>query len=209
MRLLTLDPGPRNFGFSVSDFTDTGMKLLEVGQITSTITNLTRDNFYRKPTKAMRDKAKKKGVRLTKKDMPFEPPLNEGFLRFYKAFLKLVKDHRPDEIVVERFQSRGLRGPVIECISIMLGIILTVAHTMKIKVRLVIASQWKNAINKITNLEDFYTFGNTIGFTPHECDTLGMALYHMDTTYSEGTIEWATKMPKVLKRYYTSVLSSK
>lgn len=68
-------------------------------------------------------------------------------------------------IVAERFQSRGLKGLTIECVSAMLG-----ALAMKYPiVRVLPASQWKNAYQRLyeIDLKDMYKVVRTV---PHQLD---------------------------------------
>lgn len=150
----------------------------------------------------MRDRAKKRKERIKKTDMPFEPPLQEGFERFHKVIVDLLEQYRPSVIIMERFQSRGLKGAVIECISIMIGIVMTLAKARGIRVRLVTAAQWKNEINKVENLEGLYSETATLGFTPHETDTLGMSVY-LKAEQTPEAMEWIQKkrIKKALTRY--------
>lgn len=68
-------------------------------------------------------------------------------------------------VVAERFQSRGLKGATIECVSSMLG---AMAITYPI-VRVIPASQWKNAYQRLyeIDLKDMYKVVRTV---PHQLD---------------------------------------
>ena len=78
------DAGTSNAAYSIIDFKPKSFDFIEVGMIDSTFKNLTENVVYKRITKADRAKAKKQGMRISKKDMPFYPPLNEEFPKFYK-----------------------------------------------------------------------------------------------------------------------------
>jgi Holliday junction resolvasome RuvABC endonuclease subunit len=179
MVVLGIDPGTQNMGYSVFEVRETSLYFFEIGQITSTITNLTPNKQFKKITKAERLKASKKKVKLLKKDRPFQPPLDIGAKRFIKVSSSILKEYKPDCAVIERFQSRGLKGSTIECVSIMIGIMIRECFYRKISLRLLIASQWKNRVNQFLNLDSFYLETAKLGFTPHETDSMCMPLYHL------------------------------
>lgn len=68
-------------------------------------------------------------------------------------------------IIAERFQSRGLKGATIECVSAMLGALAFTYPT----VRVIPASQWKNAYQRLydVDLKDVYKVVRTV---PHQLD---------------------------------------
>lgn len=67
----------------------------------------------------------------------------ETFLEEIRSWVKLFK---PNAIIAERFQTRGNGGPLIELVSVMLGLI---AGTYpKLPIKFITASTWKNAFNK-------------------------------------------------------------
>lgn len=179
MQILGNDPGTASFGYTVLDATKRDFKILEIGMIESTIRNLTEERAYKKPTKAEKAKAEKQGIRLTKNNMPFFVPLTEGFPIYYNCVNQLIEDYKLSWYVAERFQTRGIGGPTIEMVSMMNGITATLCHSNNIKFRYVVASQWKNEINKIGDLEAIYDYAKQFGLTPHECDSTGIALYQL------------------------------
>lgn len=177
MIILGNDPGTANSGYSVIDITPKRWNYLEIGMIESTFKNMTEQTQYKRITKAARAQAKKKGIRLTKKDMPSFPPFSEGYSTYFISVNQLLEDYRIECMIAERFQTRGNMGPLIEMVSMQLGTMACLCFQRQVKFRLVVASQWKNTINKILPLEDFYTYAHQFGITPHECDSTGMALY--------------------------------
>lgn len=74
----------------------------------------------------------------------------------------LMRRLKPHVVIVERFQTRGIKGATIEYVSYMCAIISAVAMKLseeldyEIIFKPVIASQWKNAINRKVRLDDMY-----------------------------------------------------
>lgn len=192
MRILCLDPGSRNFGYCVIEIDENGFQYLEIGQILKTIVNLTALPAYRKGPKR-----KKK---IAKEDRPFDPPVQDMLPQFRKVLMAILKDWNPDEIVVERFQARGLKGSTIEAVSIMIGIILLQGYLRKIKVRLITAAQWKNVVNKHVILDTLYSHTQLDGFTPHETDASCMGLYHFANNNKE-ILSWVNQVVSKMKKY--------
>ena len=198
MRVLMLDPGSRNFGYSVLEIDGKGFRYLEIGQIEKTIVNLTANPHVRKPKR--RKKAGQAPQKIPKDGWPVDHPLHVMLPRYYKTMSRLIKDYGIDEVVMERFQSRGLKGSTIEAVSIMVGILLGMLHRMKIKSRLVTAGQWKNQINRHINLDNTYKITAKFGYTPHETDACFMGIYHYHSHYN-GELEWATQVPEKMENY--------
>lgn len=85
----------------------------------------------------------------------------------------------PQAIVAERFQTRGLKGPTIECVSMMLGIL----GMMGLPVLFVPAVVWKNRFQKrfSTDLREMYQYINT---TPHQLDASLIGCYGLEVAQS-------------------------
>lgn len=91
--------------------------------------------------------------------------------------------HGPAAIVAERFQTRGGMGPLIECVSVMLGVFRCYDKPVK----LTIASTWKNKFNrrhdvgsgdrKDTQLSRRYA---SIRVQPHQLDATLIALHGLE-----------------------------
>lgn len=100
-------------------------------------------------------------------------------MRFERAMVKLRNKYKPDLVYFERFQSRGLKGTVIECINIMLGIMIRVFSKQDPK--LLMAATWKNRIGKRVDLKSSYKdFGLSRKHspkTPHELDATLIGFY--------------------------------
>lgn len=126
MRILSGDPGKVNFALSILDVE--GPKL----------------NFI--------------GTRMFRNPVPtLAGDIAQSIKDFEKELKQLDRDYGPfDAVCFERFQSRGLKGNTIECISLMLGLIARHYTSKKIPVMLITAAQWKNAFNKELDLKGLY-----------------------------------------------------
>lgn len=88
----------------------------------------------------------------------------------------------PNEIIMERFQSRGMGGTTIECVNFMIGGI--VYHFQdEADVKLVTAAQWKNRANArvdYKNTPKAYDLHRVItDKTEHELDAVMMGIYYI------------------------------
>jgi hypothetical protein len=198
------DAGTHNAAYSIIKLSKKSFDFLEIGMIDSTFKNMTDNIIYKKPTKADRAKAKKAGVRLLKTDMPSFLPLKDEFPKFYKVIEDITNEYKLEYFIGERFQTRGNGGPLIEMVSMQLGVIYTINHMKNIASRLVVASQWKNKVNSISNLEDIYAYAHQFNITPHECDSTGMALYQADALgvlpLEISIAQWRRKLSTYVKR---------
>jgi hypothetical protein len=88
----------------------------------------------------------------------------------------------PDVVVIERFQTRGLMGTTVELVGFMIGIVAGFIHRrnsdhgLNTMTKLVVASQWKNAVNKKTDLSRMYSLLDG-PHQHHRLDAMMMALY--------------------------------
>ena len=95
------------------------------------------------------------------------------------AFLNEVQQwidlYKPKAIVAERFQSRGLKGATVECVSMMLGML----SMLDLPVLFITASTWKNKYQRKfnCNLRDVY---KTILTTPHQLDASLIGCYGLE-----------------------------
>lgn len=110
-----------------------------------------------------------------------EHPLHDikAFMIQRDAFLSEVQywitTFEPDAIVAERFQTRGLKGPTIELVSMMLGIL----GMLNLPVLFVPAVVWKNKFQKrfCCDLREMYGEINT---TPHQLDASLIGCYGLE-----------------------------
>lgn len=203
--IYSMDTGSTNCGYTVTSYTKKSFAFEEIGMFDSPVKNLTDTIEYLKLTKAEKAKLAKQGKkRVTKEDKRFHPPLSEGFPVYCKTVNEIVDEFKVADVVAERFQTRGIGGPLIEKVSVMNGALITIAHLQSKLFRLITASQWKNAVSKIIDINTFYLCGKNYGFTPHEVDSTLIGLYHADyrglLPFSKGLSLWKNALIKYTKK---------
>jgi len=81
--------------------------------------------------------------------------------------------------------SRGLKGTTIELVNIMIGIIYAnLKGEASRKFTVIPAAQWKNAWNRVIDLEGFYA---KVSCAVHQADSIGIGLY--------GAYKWLNQTP--------------
>lgn len=165
MIVLGIDPGEANFGYGVIDLKR--LRVLEYGQITHTLRNLTPKPLDITP-KAKKTRAKKNGVKVVK---DFVPPFSDAFKAYRRTILKLMRDYPSiTEVYSERFQTRGVKSRSVETVSMMNGVIATLCFNKHLVYQPIIAATWKNKVNKTFNLDEAYEKVKQHGVSPHEFD---------------------------------------
>jgi hypothetical protein len=97
---------------------------------------------------------------------------------FIQEIAKWIEVYQPNGIIIERFQTRGLLGPLIEIVSIMIGIIS--GRWPHIPIKLITAATWKNEFHRRferVTLEDLYKESRT---TPHQLDACFMGVFALE-----------------------------
>lgn len=181
IQLLACDPGTANFGYAVVEaFIEDGkiptqFKVLQYGKLNCTVRQLTG---------GMSD--------------------NIGM---YVTTVKFLMGKYPglNGAILERFQTRGIGGPTIELVSLMIGVLSTFFHEEQLPVKAIIASQWKQACTRSgIVLEDAYLkYKNDVKATPHEVDAIMIGLYGLhlfarhkpyDSTFSKKILNNLLKL---------------
>jgi len=125
LRILSLDPGSRNFGIAIQKFRKyrnrIQHKIIYTSLFKNTIINL------------------KEGV-------------DKSIDQYLKEIIPLLETTRPNILVIERFASRMLGGTQIELVNIMLSAAIVEARRLGIHTELVMAVVWKNAANRVLPL---------------------------------------------------------
>lgn len=151
--VLCLDPGSRNMGISCVGITKKGKAVVLANSILMNPITSLVEN-------------------LQGQKQAFTDELDQWMLLF-----------RPNGIIIERFQSRGGMGPLIEIISLMLGIIL---QRYKRPVKFITAATWKNAFHRRFDpleLDDMYKVCRT---PPHQLDATFIGCYGLDFGLPDG-----------------------
>ena len=108
-------------------------------------------------------------------------PLND-LVEFNKKSTSFVQEfdtwmtYAPGGIVAERFQTRGLSGPVIEQVSAMLGIM---RGRYKVPVKLTIASVWKNRVQRRFDI-DLKEVYEASSVQPHQIDAALIGVFGLE-----------------------------
>lgn len=112
------------------------------------------------------------------------------------------------DIVIERFQARGNKGPTIECICCMIGAIA--ARYPHINMVTYTAATWKNAYNRVSDLKELYEDHKGLRkdktlphIQIHQLDATLMGLYHAAKHYNIKPFEFITDLKeeqKVLRK---------
>lgn len=112
--------------------------------------------------------------------------VQEGVRAFYDHVAPLMED--ATDLVIERFQARGNKGPTIECISSMIG---ALAYGLELPVTAYTAATWKNAYNRVGDLKETYEDhkelrrDKTVNHIQiHQLDATLMAMYHAYKHYN-------------------------
>lgn len=155
LRVLALDPGTKNFGVFggvLHGAVDMhGVKPVVTTMLKNPLTSLTADVMG----------------------------ATSNFMIELDFLMDLVQ---PDIVVIERFQTRGLMGTTVELVGFMLGLIAghinrrNSDHNLHTVFRPIVASQWKNAVNKKADLLEIYAKLDG-PHQHHRLDAFLMALY--------------------------------
>jgi hypothetical protein len=147
VNILALDPGSKNFGWSVVELSDNGgLKIVANGMIKNTLIELKEDVWSQ----------------------------GRPFIRELRGIMRV---HNVGALISERFMPRGYGGNTIESVNQMIGMALGSMWNKKRNAECILipAAQWKNAVNRVSDLDDLYT--KCIGCTPHQVDACMIGLY--------------------------------
>jgi len=152
--IIGLDPGSKNFGVFVGKLYGTDrlqrIKVLHSSMLQHTIHDLKTET------------------------------LDRTIERFLDELGYLYDKYRPDIVVVERFQARGIKGSINETVNMMIGMILMQALQAYCEVIPVVKpctpASWKVKIKKSINLEVLYKEAKAVGILPHQIDSAMLAI---------------------------------
>lgn len=172
LTILSLDPGVTNSAWAVSTYDKSKGEytLIASGKVQNAITDLTFD-------------------------------LAQQLNKYATEIQNLVVKYNVNCLGMERFQARGMKGTTIELVNIMIGTTITQALTNFniLLFRVIPASQWKNAWNRLESLEDYYAKAPC---TPHQADAIGIGIYCLS--------EWlAFPLNKVINTKYIKKLCAR
>ncbi len=147
IKLIASDPGTKNYAISVVTLEKLGKKFSvtvhENGMIKETVKGI-------------------KDSHLLKKEL----------LQYVKKMKKLEKSHKPNALAAERFMTRGIKGPTVEYLNMMLGALNT---NTKLPIKLIPAVTWKVAIAREgIDLKAEYKKTKAL---PHQVDATMIGIY--------------------------------
>lgn len=143
LTILGVDPGSRNMGFGVIE--------VKIG-------------------KKWKSRIREVGmIQRTVKEMKGD--VRGDLMKFRREFNGILKRHKVDVIVAERYMNRGIRGNTGELVGLMLGCI---ALSSVKDVSFIPASQWKNAFNRNADLDQLYKDSRLVA---HAIDATCIAAY--------------------------------
>ena len=147
--ILSLDPGTKNYGYSVIEFDSSPrIRLKKAGRLFSTVYRLNQN-------------------------------LMVQIAEYSAAIHRLIDEHSVRLIIAERYMSRRMGGTTIECVNAMLGVIMEICESRGVRLKLIPASQWKNEVERQTEglLPSLYQEGKANKITPHTIDAVMIGLY--------------------------------
>ena len=95
---------------------------------------------------------------------------------FKAEISSIAKRFNVNAFAVERFQARGFKGPTIEMVNVMIGLMashLVDHHKVKL-ISMIPPAEWKNPWNRKGDLEEFYT---KVKCVVHQTDAVGIGIY--------------------------------
>jgi Holliday junction resolvasome RuvABC endonuclease subunit len=173
LRLLSLDPGTANFGWAVVEVRhnkgQVAARVLENGKCEHTVHTL-------KNAKEMR----------------------EEMLQFELWLGLIMGQYEPQAATAERFMTRGINGPTVECVNIMIGQVLTLVD---LPFKIMPAATWKNAISRSgVDLKEQYKLTKV---TPHQVDAAMIGIYTGCQAYGFkdfGPLDLEYLFPRLLRQ---------
>lgn len=170
--IISADPGKENFSVAIQSLEDNVPQIEFVTLLPQRITEL-------------RSNAK--------------PPFIEQLDTFIDFFEKLIDKYNPAECTMERFQVRfRTGGAVAEVVNVMIGIICVICRERFIPVKLVIAGEWKNHFNRVSEISLDDTYKCVKKLPPHVIDSAFIGLYYSmdnDIFYTkENIISYCQKL---------------
>lgn len=92
------------------------------------------------------------------------------------SWLSGIRDqHQPDVLAGERYMTRGIKGPTIESVNIMIGAVENSPVFWPQMIKVIPAATWKNAVKRAgIDLKAEY---KRVRVTPHQLDAVLIGLY--------------------------------
>lgn len=169
MIVLGSDPGLVNYGYGVINVRERNGKLRinikSAGQLHWTIANLTAQ--AQKPPKSKR----KKKIPMAEQMVA---PLHSQMKKFKADWAEHLDEYEPEAFFVERWQVRGFGGKQSEVVSVMNGVLASMADDREMHVEMITAASWKYHVNQHYSLDALY---QELQIPNHIVDANFIALY--------------------------------
>lgn len=125
---------------------------------------------------------------------------------FLKEIARWVSLFKPQALIAERFQTRGNGGPLIELVSVMLGLLNGTYPELPFK--FITASTWKNAFNRRhqVDLKDLYT---QLRMPAHSFDATLIGIYGLELGFKRQLTYTPQRLMKEVERTYLLKLKAK
>ena len=163
VRTIGMDPGSKNFGWSVTDhWIDDHWIDDKPRMVSETVAS----GMFLEPLSDLKAKD------LTKAAEPYKD-----------AFYGLAYGYQPNAVMIERFMASGLRvGTTIEVANIMAGVTITVCQDAGLEMYMTPAVTWKGYFNRAFGykeaLKDVY---RSCAATPHQVDASLLGVFCAST----------------------------
>lgn len=135
--------------------------------------------------------------------------IKDQLAAFNKETKAKFRVYKPTHLIAERFMTRGIKGPLVESVNMMLGVL---AYANKQPVIFVPAVVWKNRVNKFFDLKAFY---KEAGVEAHEVDAVLMAFFAAERITGKDVLprfakaKERTKLLRYIEQCTDSVLKVK
>lgn len=133
IRILALDPGTSNFGWSVLEVAlPFKPRLLASGLVQRPVTEIIGQH------------------------------VGDQIETLLREIGEIAQEFSIDHLIAERYMARGMKGSTIELVNCMLGALVARSSVKSQNIKLIPAAQWKNEFNRIYNLDEFYKSVNCV-----------------------------------------------
>ncbi len=124
-------------------------------------------------------------------------------IRFIEEFNTILKQHKPNVVVIERFLIRRFLTKLAEFVGIMVGIINKTCVDNKIEYHAITASTWKLSIKKVVDLKQLYKDGKKqYKLPPHQIDSCMIGRYLLSgRNYRPEDKQWILEnLPRLVSK---------
>lgn len=190
--ILAGDPGKNNYAITILQINEdkSAPKILYSGYLENPISNLLDKE------KIERLKKRKKTIKRVL------PSFQEQIENTYNETKKLMDTYKPDLVVMERFQGRGLKGNLGEMIPMTIMIFFLLSFLAGKKVQLVTAAQWKNELKKqvtYRTLDTIYSEAKQYKLKAHQIDSTLIGVFASKKPNCYGWLRYNDKYFKLFQ----------